>query len=219
MFRLILVLMLLGRAAPPAVRAGECVVVARLDGDLLAVGGNECERRTLPGIDVQDSSRSDRSADRRRRRKHGHGVGWCEEGFSRLGARSHARLRHQVVRGLVLSARRCGNRTRAGAPAAEGFRLWLAKLLARSRSFLVERRFDDLPTRAGRIPSEDVHLQAAGRTPPHRCGQGRDDHAGGHAVERLGRSPLSAAVAARHDRAPEDRKWNSRRRARELACR
>jgi beta-lactamase class D len=48
MLRLILVLMLLGRATPPTVRAGECVVVARLDGDLLAVGGNECERRTLP---------------------------------------------------------------------------------------------------------------------------------------------------------------------------
>jgi beta-lactamase class D len=48
MFRLLLVLTLVGRAAPPAVRAGECVVVARLDGDLVAVGGNECERRTLP---------------------------------------------------------------------------------------------------------------------------------------------------------------------------
>jgi len=48
MFGLFLVLMLVGRAAPPAVRAGECVVVARLDGDLLAVGGDECTRRTLP---------------------------------------------------------------------------------------------------------------------------------------------------------------------------
>lgn len=43
-----LVLMLLARATPPTVGAGECVVVARLDGDVLAVGGDECDRRTLP---------------------------------------------------------------------------------------------------------------------------------------------------------------------------
>lgn len=48
MLDLILFLMLLRHAAPPAVRAGECVVAARLDGDLVAVGGNECDRRTLP---------------------------------------------------------------------------------------------------------------------------------------------------------------------------
>jgi beta-lactamase class D len=48
MFRLVLVWMLLARATPPSVGPGECVVMARLDGDVLAVGGNECERRTLP---------------------------------------------------------------------------------------------------------------------------------------------------------------------------
>ena len=221
MFRLILVLMLLVRAAPPAVRAGECVVVARLDGDLLAVGGNECERRTLPAstfkiphalIALQTGVVAESTV-----------MAWdgAKKDFP-TWERDHT-LDSAIKWSVVWFFQR--------AAAAIGRERELQQLKAfdyGSHSFSREvDRFwlnGDLTI----SPREQVaflqkmytyKLQAAGRTPPHRCGQGRDDHAGGHAVERLGRSPLSAAVAARHDRAPEDRKWDSRRRARELACR
>jgi beta-lactamase class D/2-keto-3-deoxy-L-rhamnonate aldolase RhmA len=38
----------LATAAPPAVKAGECVVVAPLNGSEVIAGGDECTRRTLP---------------------------------------------------------------------------------------------------------------------------------------------------------------------------
>ena len=39
----------IGAAAPPAMAAGECVVVAAVEGSMeRAFGGDECDRRTLP---------------------------------------------------------------------------------------------------------------------------------------------------------------------------
>ena len=45
---LLLLVRFVAGAAPPTVGAGECFVLAPVDGTAIAIGGDECDRRTLP---------------------------------------------------------------------------------------------------------------------------------------------------------------------------
>ncbi len=204
---------------PPAVGAGECVVIAPLAGPETAFGGDDCSRRTLPAstfkiphalIALQTRVVTARSVIR------WDGVKRDYDAWNRDQTLESA-IRMSAVWVFQQFATAIGRDREL--EYLKKFQLRLGGVRARRHQLLAERRPADLSDRGARVPPPHVHVRPAGGSRPHRRGQGGSDDAAREVRECGGRARVRAALARRHHRPRQERQRDGERRAGQLAGR
>jgi len=170
----------------PGVAAGECFVMAPPTGAETVLGGDECDRRTLPASTF----------------KIPHALVALETGVVTAktvmkwdGAkkdfpvweRNHS-LDSAIKSSVWFFQRAAESIGRQRELQYLRVPVRVAGLSARGHRLMAERRPHDLAARAGGIPPADVLLRSSGRPATHRRRESGDDDARREGVERVGRA-------------------------------